>query len=128
MSVLVALTLGIVVDDTVHFMSKYLRARREYRMTSQEAVRYAFNTVGTALWVTTSALVAGFTVLSFSGFKINSDMGLMTATTITFALALDFLFLPALLMKTEEKKDETTDMDYDAAFVPVPVRSDSRNS
>ncbi len=102
-SVLVALTLGIVVDDTVHFISKYIRARREYGMNPQEAVKYSFHTVGTALWTTSIILVAGFLVLSLSGFKINSDMGLMTAITITLALAMDFLFLPTLLMKVEEK-------------------------
>ncbi len=102
-SVMAALTLGIVVDDTVHFLSKYLRARREFALGPAEAVRYSFNTVGTALWVTTLALVAGFMILSFSGFKINADMGLMTAVTITLALALDFLFLPTLLLKVEEK-------------------------
>lgn len=101
LSVIVAMTLGIVVDDTVHFMSHYLRARREHRMNPSTAVRYSFNTVGTAMWVTTVALVAGFLVLSFSGYKINSDMGLMTALTITFALGLDFLFLPAVLLKVE---------------------------
>ena len=103
-SVLVALTLGIVVDDTIHFISKYIRARREYEMSPQEAVKYSFHTVGTALWITSIVLVSGFLVLSFSGFKINSDMGLMTAITITLALALDFLFLPTLLMKVERKR------------------------
>lgn len=102
-SILAALTLGIVVDDTVHFMSKYLRARREYGMNSLDAVRFSFNTVGTAMWVTTVVLVAGFLVLAFSGFKINSDMGLMTALTIILALAMDFLFLPTLLIEAEEK-------------------------
>jgi hypothetical protein len=120
-SVLVALTLGIVVDDTVHFMSKYLRARREYRMAPSAAVRYAFNTVGTALWVTTATLVAGFLVLSLSGFKVNSNMGLMTAITISLALALDFLFLPTLLIIVEEKSHDAKDAKHDAHFVAAPV-------
>jgi predicted RND superfamily exporter protein len=102
-SILAALTLGIVVDDTVHFMSKYLRARREYGMAAPDAVRYSYNTVGTAMWITSIVLVAGFLVLAFSGFEINSDMGLMTALTIILALLLDFLFLPILLMQTERK-------------------------
>ncbi len=45
--------------------------------------------------------LAGFLVLIFSGFRMNSDMGLMTAITITLALAMDFLFLPTILMKVE---------------------------
>ncbi len=106
LSVIVAMTLGIVVDDTIHFMSKYLRARRENGADPFEAIRYSFNTVGTAMWVTTAALVAGFMVLSLSGFKLNSEMGLMTAITITLALALDFLFLPVLLMKVDRETDK----------------------
>jgi predicted RND superfamily exporter protein len=105
LSVVVAMALGIVVDDTVHFMSKYLRARREYGMYQADAVRYTFNTVGTAMWVTTVALTAGFLILSLSGYKMNADMGLMTALIITLALALDFLLLPVLLMKVDATSD-----------------------
>ncbi|UCH08218.1 MAG: MMPL family transporter [Deltaproteobacteria bacterium] len=101
LSVIAAMTLGIVVDDTVHFMSKYLRARREHPMSPPDAVRYSFNTVGTAMWVTTVTLVAGFLVLSFSGYKMNAQMALMSAITITLALGLDFFLLPTLLMKVD---------------------------
>jgi predicted RND superfamily exporter protein len=110
LSVIVSMTLGIVVDDTVHFLSKYLHARRDKYMNAAAAVRHSFNTVGTAMWVTTVALVAGFLVLVFSGFKMNADMGLMSAITITLALALDFLFLPTLLIRIEAKKDRKASM------------------
>jgi predicted RND superfamily exporter protein len=103
LSIVVAMTLGIVVDDTVHFMSKYLRARRENKLSPEDAVRYSFNTVGTAMWVTTVALVGGFLVLTYSGFKMNSEMGLLTAITISIALVMDFFFLPTLLMKVDGK-------------------------
>ena len=99
-----AVTLGIVVDDTVHFLSKYLRARREEGMDPVEATRYAFKTVGMALWVTSTCLVAGFLVMATSGFKVNADLALLSAVTISFALAADFLFLPPLLMKLEGRR------------------------
>ncbi|MDF2181011.1 MMPL family transporter [Neptuniibacter sp. CAU 1671] len=98
LSVVAGMTMGIVVDDTVHFLSKYLRARREHGYNSQEAVAYAFSSVGKALWVTTAVLIAGFMVLAQSTFKVNADMGLLTAITIFIALVVDFLFLPPLLM------------------------------
>jgi hypothetical protein len=98
LSVVTGMTLGIVVDDTVHFLSKYLRARREKGLDAQDAVRYAFNTVGLALVVTSLVLIAGFTVLTFSAFALNSNMALMTAVTIVFAIIADFLLLPPLLM------------------------------
>ncbi|MFQ5587006.1 MAG: RND family transporter, partial [Thermodesulfobacteriota bacterium] len=103
LSVVTAMSLGIVVDDTIHFLSKYLRARREHGMNIEESVRYSFCTVGMALWVTTIILVAGFSVLTYSGFALNSDMGLLTAIAIVFALLVDFLFLPTLLMKMKEE-------------------------
>ena len=103
-AVVATMTLGIVVDDTVHFLSKYLRARREHGMDAVAATRFAFNTVGMALWVTSACLVAGFLVMALSGFKPNAELGLMSAITIAFALAADFLFLPPLLMKLEERK------------------------
>ena len=103
LSVVVSMTLGIVVDDTVHFLSKYLRARRERQASPEEAVRYAFHTVGTALWVTSLVLAAGFAVLAQSAFQLNAGMGLLTAITILFALAADFLLLPSLLMAVDRR-------------------------
>lgn len=104
LSVVSGIALGIVVDDTVHFLSKFLRARREMDMSATDAVHYAFSTVGTALWVTSFVLVLGFGVLTLSHFQLNSGMGLLTAITIALALAADFLFLPPLLMKFGDSK------------------------
>jgi len=104
LSVVTGMTLGIVVDDTVHFMSKYLRARREKGLDSQDAVRYAFDTVGLALVATSMVLIAGFLVLTYSAFTLNSDMAFMTAVTIVFALLADFLLLPPLLMALDGKE------------------------
>ena len=106
LSVVAGMTLGIVVDDTVHFLSKYLRARRENKLSAPDAVRYAFTTVGMAMLTTSVVLVVGFSVLSQSSFKLNSGMGTLTAIVITFALLADYLLLPPLLMKLEEKKHE----------------------
>jgi len=96
--------LGIVVDDTVHFLSKYQRAKREKGYSSEQAIEYAFAMVGTALWVTTFVLVSGFLVLALSNFNMNAHMGIFTAATISLALIFDFIALPALLLKIEGKK------------------------
>jgi len=105
LSVVIGMTLGIVVDDTVHFLSKYLHARRDKDASPKEAVHYAFDNVGRALWVTTFVLVAGFAVLAQSSFKMNADMGFLTALTIFIALIVDFLFLPPLLMLLDKRKN-----------------------
>ena len=103
-SVVTAVTFGIVVDDTIHFLSKYLRARREHKLDPQDAVRFAFRSVGHALWTTTAVLAAGFIVLATSGFEVNWSLGILTAMTIVIALAADFFFLPPLLMKFDRSK------------------------
>ncbi len=99
LSIVTGMTLGIIVDDTVHFLSKYLRARREKGLSSEDAVRYAFNNVGLALLVTSIVLVAGFMIMAQSHFYLNSSMGLLTSVVIMLALFIDLTLLPPLLMK-----------------------------
>ncbi|MGH1376365.1 MAG: efflux RND transporter permease subunit [Alphaproteobacteria bacterium] len=106
-----AVALGIVVDDTVHFLSKYLRARREKNMSKEEALEYAFQTVGVALIVTTIILTLGFLIMALSSFEPNKQLGLMTSTNMVMALVFDFTLLPALLLigtKKAPKKLKTT--------------------
>jgi predicted RND superfamily exporter protein len=93
-----SISLGIIVDDTVHLLSKYVRARDERGLTVEDSIRYAFHNVGAAIVVNTIILAAGFLVMTTSAFKMNVDLGLMTVLAIAFALILDFLFLPALLL------------------------------
>jgi predicted RND superfamily exporter protein len=97
-SVVAAVTLGIVVDNTVHFLSKYQWAARRGGVSSEAAVRSAFAVVGPALLSTTAILLCGFLVLAFSSFQANANLGLLTALTIFFALLTDILMLPALLI------------------------------
>ena len=102
-SVVIAVVFGIVVDDTVHFLSKYLKARRE-GLPAPEAVRSAFHMVGHALWTTTAVLSAGFLVFATSGFEVSWALGLLVTTTIVFALVADFLLLPTLLIAIDRRK------------------------
>ena len=93
-----SISLGIIVDDTVHFLSKYVRARDERALSIEDSIRYAFHNVGMPIVVNTIILSAGFFVMTTSAFKMNVDLGLMTLLSIGFALILDFLLLPALLL------------------------------
>jgi predicted RND superfamily exporter protein len=113
-SVVTATALGIIVDATVHFLSKYRRARVQRGDDAVAAVRYAFETVGTALWVTTAILVAGFVILMLSAFAVNKVLGILTAITLLCALVADFLLLPAILLLIDKDKKplpETDDVD-----------------
>jgi len=103
LSVVVAMTVGIVVDDTVHFLSKYRRARREYGQGPEEAIHHAFDTAGRALFTTTVVLVAGFLIFVFSPFVPTAQVGVLTAMIIGFALIADLTLLPALLAVVDRK-------------------------
>jgi predicted RND superfamily exporter protein len=102
-----SISLGIIVDDTVHLLSKYVRVRSERGVSAPEAIRHAFASVGKAVIVNTAILTAGFVVLLASTFKINVDMGMLTAISIVFALVLDFLFLPALLLLVDRSNPQS---------------------
>lgn len=105
-SVVACLTIGIVVDDTVHLLSKYIRSRREQNYTAEEAVFYAFKTVGVALVSTSIILVACFGVQAFSHFGPSATLGLLTSITIFFALLVDFLFFVPFLLVFDAKRDK----------------------
>lgn len=102
-AIVFGMVLGIIVDDTVHFIAKYLNAKRTLGKSPQAAIRYAFNTVGQALIVTTVILFIGFFILGQSLFTINSDMAQMAAIIILLALVIDFLVLPPLLLLVDTK-------------------------
>jgi predicted RND superfamily exporter protein len=105
-SVVAGLSIGIIVDDTVHFLSKYAYARRDKRMDAPDAVRYAFRTVGTAILGTTFIVAVGFAMLGLSTFRVTSYMGLLTSLTVAAALFVDFLLLPTLLLALDRRKAE----------------------
>ena len=118
LSVVAAMTVGIVVDDTVHFLSKYLRARRQYGQDPEDAVRYAFDTAGRALVTTTVVLVAGFLIFVFSPLIPTAQVGVLTAMIIGFALIADLSLLPALLVgvdRSSGKRDDALRPTDDAA-------------
>ena len=104
LSVVLSMTLGIIVDDTVHFLSKYQHARVAGQ-NAEQSVRFAFRSVGRALWITTVVLSLGFSVLMLSPFALNADMGMLTSAIILVALAVDFLFLPPFLMIFDKKQN-----------------------
>jgi hypothetical protein len=121
LSVVAVITYGIVVDDTIHSMIKYMHARRKLGMTPEQAVPYVFATVGPAAWAMSAILIAGFLVLACSDFELNSSMGLMAALTIALALVADFLLLPPLLMFFDRRKYASTPVDVVADAVAHAV-------
>ena len=96
-------TLGIIVDFTVHFLSKYLHAKREKNLQAEEAVMYAFETVGFALIVTALSLCAGFLVLLLAFFIPLHGFVLFSSIAFISALIIDLLLFPALLITWDKR-------------------------
>lgn len=110
MSICLGMVMGIIVDDTIHFFAKYLRARRELGLSPEQAIPFAFRTVGTALVVTSIILVCGFLILASSAFTPNNGMSQLTAIAIVTALFADFLLLPPLILLVDrESATDSTD-------------------
>ncbi|MFK7975503.1 MAG: RND family transporter [Halioglobus sp.] len=98
-AVVIALTIGIVIDDTVHFLHRYELSRK--RMVVSEAIAAAFHTAGRPMLFTTLSLIVGFLLLSGSGFQINAHLGVFAALIFALALGACFCFLPGLLKMVE---------------------------
>lgn len=101
-AVVFSFTLGIIVDDTVHFLTKYLRSKREIHSDTHSSVEYAMSIVGKPIIVTSFVLGCGFTTLAMSDFNVNAYMGAMVAITIFLALVLDLILLPILLLRLDK--------------------------
>jgi predicted RND superfamily exporter protein len=123
-SVIAGLSIGIIVDDTVHFLAKYNRARQS--MSASAAVEYAFDHVGPAILATTAIVSVGFSMLTLSTFRVTSYMGALTALTVACALLVDFLLLPALLIAFDGRRatDRVPGPSVAVAPQPIPVTGD----
>lgn len=102
-TVVTTMTFGIVVDDTVHFLMHYMRARKN-NASPVDALKDTFSVVGAALIITSLALIVGFLIMASSGFVINQHIGALTALIVLFALLADLLFLPAVLLFAERNR------------------------
>ena len=99
-SVVGAITLGIIVDDTIHLTWRFREARKN-GAPPELAAHTVFAKVGEPMLISTIVLVAGFSILSASGFHITSSTGILVAMTIAFALVMDWFFLAPLLVLSD---------------------------
>ena len=97
-------TLGIIVDFTVHLLSKYDLARREMGQSPEEAVVFAFESVGFALIVMTIVISLGFLVLNLVNFMPLHDFARFSTISFVMALIIDFLLFPNLLVKFDKRQ------------------------
>ncbi len=91
-----SIAIGIAVDDSIHFVSHF-RRHRAAGDDVEHALRQTTVGVGQALLTTSVVLALGFSVFGLSTISHLVNFGLLTALTVTTALACDFFLLPTLL-------------------------------
>jgi predicted RND superfamily exporter protein len=94
--IIAGVALGIAVDDTIHYLTRFRREVGEASRTA-EALRICHLTVGKALVYTSFILFCGFIVIGLSSFRPVLTFGLLTGLTMIFALVGDLVVLPAML-------------------------------
>jgi predicted RND superfamily exporter protein len=95
---LFSISIGLVVDDSVHVLSKYIVARREGE-SPEAAVQYSLDRAGSAITITTLSLAVGTFILVLSNTFYYQNVALLLTPIIITALLLDLLFLPPLLVR-----------------------------
>ena len=98
-----SVALGIAVDDSLHFLLRYRKELRQ-GMNRVEAIRATIMNTGSALMITTTILVSGFSVLLLSVFLPTYQFGMLSAGMIGTALLCDLTLLPALCLVLPNRK------------------------
>ncbi len=107
-SVVTAIAFGIIVDDTIHLMTKYLRARASGK-SPEDAIRPVFRIVGRPLLITTAIFALGFMVFGTSALSANQTLGVLVGLTVVIALVADLLLFPPLLMTLDKTRGKLSD-------------------
>ena len=101
-----AIAMGIAVDDTIHFVHRYLEELNRENSDGDIAVKKTFKSVGYALIYTTTIIAVGFSLLSFSDFVPSILFGLLTSLAMLLAFITDTTLLPVLLRKFVKPKPQ----------------------
>jgi len=96
--------LGLIVDDGIHFFSRYVRAKQYMFSDANSSVIFAMASVGRPIWITSWVLFSGLIVLLFSQNSTVFQSSLLTLISLILATFLILTVLPAILMSREDKK------------------------
>lgn len=99
---LFSISIGLVVDDTVHILSHYLDDRRGGADQSS-AITHAIKTAGPALSITTLVLALGTTILIAANTIYFQQAAKLLVPIVVIALVLDLLYLPTILKRFDKK-------------------------
>jgi len=92
-----AISIGIAVDDTIHYIYRFIEEYKESNDT-KSAIFNSHASIGTAMFYTSTIIVIGFSILTLSSFIPTIYFGLLTMLAMFMAILADLLLLPVLLM------------------------------
>ncbi len=101
-SMIASIVLGLVVDDTVHFLFR-LKLNMESKDDISDVIYSSMMDTGRPIIITSIVLCAGFLVLTLGSFTPNIYFGLISSMVITLAVIADLVLLPAILVIFERK-------------------------
>jgi hypothetical protein len=101
--------LGIAVDDTIHFLTRF-QEERPHSTSDYDAIRRAFTGAGTGMIMTTTVLIVGFLTVVFSDMREQRIFAMMGALTLAAALFGDLVLLPALLLRFAPPRNPGNDL------------------
>ncbi len=101
---LFSISIGLVVDDSVHILSKYISGKKD-GMSPESASVYSLDRAGSAITITTLSLALGTFILVFSSTPYFQSVASLLTPIIIVAWALDLFFLPPLLIKFDNWMD-----------------------
>ena len=105
-AMIASVSMGLTTDSSIHFISSFLRARSRGASTD-EALRSTQHSVGRAIIYATSALVAGFSVLTLSHFIPLIYFGALVSVAMVGGVFGDLVLMPILLRLTYPDKAES---------------------
>lgn len=92
-----AITIGIAVDDTIHYIHRFKEEFSEHQ-NYEEAIRRSHASIGKAVYYTSITVIVGFSILALSNFIPTIYFGLLTGLAMLIALVLVLTLLPRMIL------------------------------
>jgi len=92
-----AITVGIAVDDTIHYIHRFMEEfpkDRDYMAT----VKRCHGSIGKAMYYTSVIIVVGFSILALSNFVPTIYFGILTGLAMVAAIFAALTLLPSLIL------------------------------
>ncbi len=93
-----SIALGITVDNTIHYLSKYRQELKHHNWKIKESALLAIRETGASMVYTSIVLLFGFGCFAISEFDGSRALGVLTAVTILVAMFTNLIVLPSLLL------------------------------